>query len=55
MPVSGGAHLRDRGRRISESKSSLVYRAGSRTARATWRNPVSKKPKKGKKKAGTMQ
>jgi hypothetical protein len=37
--------LRGRGRRISEFKASLVYRVSSRTARATQRNPVSKKPK----------
>jgi hypothetical protein len=30
---------------ISEFKASLVYRVSSRTARATQRNPVSKKPK----------
>jgi hypothetical protein len=35
-----------RGRRISEFKASLVYRVSSRTARATQRNPVSKKKKK---------
>ena len=34
---------RGRGRRISEFKASLVYRVSSRTARATQRNPVSKK------------
>jgi hypothetical protein len=33
-----------RGRWISEFKASLVYRVSSRTARATQRNPVSKKP-----------
>jgi hypothetical protein len=38
--------LGGRGRRISEFKASLVYRVSSRTARATQRNPVSKKPKK---------
>jgi hypothetical protein len=42
--------LRGRGRRISEFKASLVYRVGSRTARATQRNPVSKNQKKKKKK-----
>jgi hypothetical protein len=36
--------LRGRGRQISEFKDSLVYRVSSRTARATQRNPVSKKP-----------
>jgi hypothetical protein len=30
------------GRQISEFKASLIYRASSRTARATQRNPVSK-------------
>jgi hypothetical protein len=35
-------HLGDRGRQISESEASLVYRVSSRTARATQRNPVSK-------------
>jgi hypothetical protein len=34
-----------RGRRISEFKASLVYRVSSRTARATQRNPFSKKTK----------
>ena len=38
------AHLGGRGRRISEFEASLVYRVSSRTARATQRNPVSKKP-----------
>jgi hypothetical protein len=42
--------LGGRGRRISEFKASLVYRVSSRTARATQRNPVSKKEKKKKKK-----
>jgi hypothetical protein len=37
--------LGGRGRQISEFKASLVYRVSSRTARATQRNPVSKKPK----------
>jgi hypothetical protein len=37
--------LGGRGRRISEFKASLVYRMSSRTARATQRNPVSKKQK----------
>jgi hypothetical protein len=35
--------LGGRGRRISEFKDSLVYRVSSGTARATQRNPVSKK------------
>ena len=34
-----------RGRWVSEFEASLVYRVSSRTARATQRNPVSKKPK----------
>jgi hypothetical protein len=38
--------LGGRGRRISEFEASLVYKVSSRTARATQRNPVSKKPKK---------
>jgi hypothetical protein len=36
-------HLGGRGRQISEFEASLVYRVSSRTARATQRNPVSKK------------
>jgi hypothetical protein len=36
--------LGGRGRRISEFEASLVYRVSSRTARATQRNSVSKKP-----------
>jgi hypothetical protein len=35
---------------ISEFEASLVYRVSSRTARATQRTPVSKKPKEKKKK-----
>jgi hypothetical protein len=42
--------LGGRGRRISELEASLVYRVSSRTARATQRNPVSKKLKKERKK-----
>jgi hypothetical protein len=42
--------LGGRGWWISEFKASLVYRVSSRTARATQRNPVSKKEKKKKKK-----
>jgi hypothetical protein len=38
------------GRRISEFEASLVYKVSSRTARATQRNPVSKRQKKKKKK-----
>jgi hypothetical protein len=36
------------GRWISEFQASLVYRVSSRTARATKRNPISKKNKKAK-------
>jgi hypothetical protein len=35
--------LGGKGRRISEFEASLVYKVSSRTARATKRNPVSKK------------
>jgi hypothetical protein len=42
--------LGGRGRRISEFEASLVYSVSSRTARATQRNPVSKKQNKKKKK-----
>jgi hypothetical protein len=42
--------LGGRGRLISEFEASLVYRVSSRIARATQRNPVSKKKKKKKKK-----
>jgi hypothetical protein len=38
-------HLGGRGRGISEFEASLVYKVSSRTARATQRNPVSKKKK----------
>jgi hypothetical protein len=38
--------LGGRGKRTSEFMASLVYRVNSRTARATQRNPVWKKPKK---------
>ena len=38
-----------RGRWISEFEASLVYRVSSRTARATQRDPVSKKNGKKKK------
>jgi hypothetical protein len=37
--------LGGRGRQISEFEASLVYRVSSRIARATQRNPVSKKTK----------
>jgi hypothetical protein len=40
--------LGGRGRQISEFKASLVYRVSSRAARATQRNPVSKKTKQTK-------
>jgi hypothetical protein len=40
-PNTGG-----RGRWISEFEASLDYKVSSWTARATQRNPVSKKPKK---------
>jgi hypothetical protein len=38
--------LGGRGRWISEFEASLVYKVSSRTARATQRNPVSKKQNK---------
>ena len=38
-------HLGGRGRQISEFEASLAYRVSSRAARATQRNPVSKKRK----------
>jgi hypothetical protein len=41
--------LGGRDRWISEFEASLVYRVSSRTARATQRNPVSKKKEKKKK------
>jgi hypothetical protein len=37
--------LGGRGRWISEFEASLLYRVSSRTARATQRNPVLKKPR----------
>jgi hypothetical protein len=43
--VVAHAYLGGRGRWISEFEASLVYRVSSRTARATQRNPVSKKQK----------
>jgi hypothetical protein len=39
-------HLGGRGRWISELEASLVYKVSSRTARATQRNPVSKRTNK---------
>jgi hypothetical protein len=44
--------LGGRSRWISEFEASLVYRVRSRTARATQRNPVSKKKKETKKQRG---
>jgi hypothetical protein len=41
--------LGGRGRQISEFKASLVYRASSRTVRATQRSPVLEKEKREKK------
>jgi hypothetical protein len=43
-------HLESRGRQVSEFEASLVYRASSRTARDTQRNPVSKEKKRKEKK-----
>jgi hypothetical protein len=40
--------LEGRGRWIAEFEASLVYRVSSRTARATQRNPASKKQNKTK-------
>jgi hypothetical protein len=37
--------LRGRGRQIFEFKASLLYRVSSRTAKATQKNPISKKQK----------
>jgi hypothetical protein len=42
--------LGGRGRWISEFEASLVYRVSSRIAKATQRNPDSKKPKEKKRK-----
>jgi hypothetical protein len=50
IPALGG-----RGRRISEFKTSLVYRVSSRTARATQRNPVSKNKQTNKNKNKKVQ
>jgi hypothetical protein len=51
-PGGGGAtqHLGGRDRQISELEASLVYRVSSRTARATQRNPISKKTRNKKQK-----
>jgi hypothetical protein len=46
--------LGGRGRRISEFEASLVYRVSSRTAKATQRNPVSKKQKQNKTKKSVI-
>ena len=53
MAGSGGTHLRSqhlggRGRQISEFLASLIFRVSSRTARALYRNLVSKNQKKKK-------
>jgi hypothetical protein len=53
MGARRGDQKGDRGRWISEFEASLVYKVSSRTARATQRNPVSKKKKKKKKKRAT--
>jgi hypothetical protein len=45
--------LGGRGRQISEFEASLVYKVSSRTARATQRNPVSKKQKQQQQKKTT--
>jgi hypothetical protein len=47
--------LGGRGRRISEFEASLVYRVSSRTAKATQRNPVSKKNNNNKQKQTTKK
>jgi hypothetical protein len=47
--------LAGRGRQISEFEASLVYRVSFRTARATNRNPVSKKKTKKKQKKKKKQ
>ena len=62
MPGSGGIRLSsqdlgNRGRRISEFESSLVYRVSSRTSRDIQRNPLSKnktKQQKISKRAGEV-
>jgi hypothetical protein len=46
--------LGGRGKQISELEASLVYKVSSRTAKATWRNLVSKNKTKQNKKNGTM-
>jgi hypothetical protein len=47
--------LGGRGRWISEFEASLVYKVSSRTARATQRNPVSKKTNQKKKKENNVE
>jgi hypothetical protein len=47
--------LGGRGKWIPEFEASLVYKASSRTARATQRNPVSKKNKNKKTKKTNKQ
>ena len=42
------AHARQRQADLSEFEASLVYKASSRTARAVYRNPVSKSKKEKK-------
>ena len=44
-----------RGRRIPELEANLVYRVNSRTARATQRNPVTRKKKNQKAKTIPLQ
>jgi hypothetical protein len=51
MHTSNPSTYRGRGRWIFEFKASLVYRASSRTARGTQRNPVSKNQTNKKKEA----
>jgi hypothetical protein len=47
--------LGGRGRQIFEFEASLDYRVSSRTARATQRNPISKKQKQKQKQNETSQ
>ena len=49
MPLLKIGFVGGRGRRIPEFEASLVYKVSSRAARATQRNPASKKQKKKKK------
>jgi hypothetical protein len=48
MPLLKIGFVGGRGRRIPEFEASLVYKVSSRAARATQRNPASKKQKKKK-------